>query len=108
MHRVRPGAQVSSTSGHVEAASALYFAGYPEVSSDDRELYKYCGAGGIAPATSAWSGADADVTTDRPIVWNGRIYLSAHDPTSGSELWAVTPSHLFCDDFETGGAASWP
>jgi len=108
LRRVRPGTSVTSTTGHVEAASALYFSGYPEGTSNDLELYKYCGAGAIGPATTAWAGDEATVTTSAPLAWNGKVYVSAFDATFGEELWAVTPSHLFCDDFETGGTASWP
>jgi hypothetical protein len=45
--RVRAGATVSGTEGHLTAAGGLYFRGYPEIGSDDPDLYRYCGAGAV-------------------------------------------------------------
>jgi ELWxxDGT repeat protein len=106
--RVRPGAIVSGTEGHLTAAGGHYFRAYPEIGSDDPDLYRYCGAGPVVVATGAFSGEEAGVTSGRPIAFQGRVFVSATTPAFGEELWAISPAHLFCDDFETGSTSSWP
>lgn len=108
LRRVRPGDAVAGTDGHVEVAGASYFTGYPSLASDDRDLYKYCGAGPVGLATPAFAGDAASVVGDRAVGFLGRVYVSATDGLFGEELWEITPDHLFCDDFETGGTSSWP
>lgn len=106
--RLSPGVTIVGGAGHVTAAGGLYFIAYPSEQSDDADLYRYCGAGSVAPASAAFAGVDVTLTDDRVAVFNGRAFVAASDPTYGSELWAVTPAHLFCDDFESGDLAAWP
>ena len=107
LERVRPGAVVVSTEGHRTARTGLYFFGYPSTGSNTGEIYRYCGAGPVGVASGDFASAGATPTSERPIVFQDRIYVAADQPETGEELWVVEPSHLFCDDLETGDTSSW-
>jgi hypothetical protein len=107
--RVSPGAVVYTGSvGHATAWGGLYFPGYPTTTSNDGDLYRYCGAGLVGVATSAFAGEDRSVVSQHPVDFQGRVFVSATDPDFGEELWEIAPAHRFCDDFETGSLSSWP
>lgn len=107
LERVHPGASAVSTEGHRTARNGLYFFGYPSTGSNSGEIYRYCGAGPVGIASGDFAAAGATPTSERPIVFQDRIYVAADQEATGEELWVIEPSHLFCDDLETGDTSSW-
>jgi hypothetical protein len=107
LRRVDPGTVVVGGEGQVTANEGLYFSAYPSEDSNDTVLFKFCGAGPVEPAHPSFASFDLQLATARPIVFAGRVLVAADDDEFGEELWAVEPSHIFCDDFEAGDLASW-
>ncbi len=105
--RVDPGAVVVGGEGHVTVGGALYFFAYPTTNSNDGMLFKFCGAGPVAPAHALFASHEVEVESPRPLAFDGRVLFSARSAGFGQELWALSPSHLFCDDFEAGDASGW-
>jgi hypothetical protein len=106
--RMSPGVTIVGASTYSVAAGGLYFVAYPSTSSNDATLFRYCGAGQVAPATAAFASGELVVDGERAITFDGRIFVAGSDADFGSELWALTPGHILCDDFESGDFAAWP
>ena len=106
--RVSPGVELLGGTGHAIAAGGLYFVAYPSLASNDPVLFRYCGAGPVAPATADFASGDLIVDGERSIAFDGRIFVAATDADFGTELWAVSPDHILCDDFESGDLTAWP
>lgn len=107
LHRVRPGTVVVGTEGHVSVRRGLHFFGYPSTTTNDGEIYRFCGAGPLAVASSGFAAAGAVPFGGPLILLDDRIYVAADQPATGLELWVVEPTHLFCDDFESGDDSNW-
>lgn len=106
LRRAAPGVTIGAQMSLVDSGGAPYFIGESAPSSGTLLLFRYCGRSALAP-TDALATSGATLASERVVAFAGQLLVSASDAVHGEELWAVTPSALLCDDFETGGTAGW-
>jgi len=106
LERVAPGIAVGSAAAPVAAGGVVYFPGESVPASGNFVLFRLCSGAAFAPS-DALTASGAALVSERAVAFRDRILVTAVDATHGEELWEVTPSHLFCADFEAGDAADW-
>lgn len=106
LERVRPATTLAATTSWAAAGGVVYSVGESVPTSGDLVLFRHCLGADLAP-TDAFDAAAAAVVGERALAFAGRVFVSAEDAAHGEELWSVTPSHLFCADFEASDTADW-
>jgi hypothetical protein len=104
--RVAPGVAVGWALVPVAAGGVVYFPGESVPGSGNLELIRFCPGIPLGPS-DALAAAGTTLASEAALVFQGRVLVTADDAAHGEELWSVTPSHLFCADFEAGDTADW-